>query len=106
MSTGQFRASHVKQMVMDLFLNIYPQLVNVDRCFIQKSRYYSILKKTTRFLQPINITIRPQSLTNYDDYGKQIARPRTLLIDSEQLESGDVPWTITFPKWQMAMTTC
>jgi type III restriction enzyme len=26
---------------------------------------------------------------NYDDYGNQIARPRTLLIDSEQLESGD-----------------
>lgn len=26
---------------------------------------------------------------NYDEYGNQIARPRTLLIDSEQLESGD-----------------
>ena len=26
---------------------------------------------------------------NYDDFGNQIARPRTLLIDSEQLESGD-----------------
>jgi type III restriction enzyme len=26
---------------------------------------------------------------NYDDYDNQIARPRTLLIDSEQLESGD-----------------
>ena len=26
---------------------------------------------------------------NYDDNGNQIARPRTLLIDSEQLESGD-----------------
>ncbi|MDD4914060.1 MAG: DEAD/DEAH box helicase family protein [Methylococcales bacterium] len=26
---------------------------------------------------------------NYDDYGNQLARPRTLLIDSEQLESGD-----------------
>jgi type III restriction enzyme len=26
---------------------------------------------------------------NFDDYGNPIARPRTLLIDSEQLESGD-----------------
>ncbi|MGD0959957.1 MAG: DEAD/DEAH box helicase family protein [Methylomonas sp.] len=26
---------------------------------------------------------------NYDDYGNQLARPTTLLIDSEQLESGD-----------------
>ncbi|WP_341326852.1 DEAD/DEAH box helicase family protein [Methylotuvimicrobium sp. KM2] len=26
---------------------------------------------------------------NYDDYGNQLARPNTLLIDSEQLESGD-----------------
>jgi type III restriction enzyme len=26
---------------------------------------------------------------NFDDYGNTIARPRTLLIDSEQLESGD-----------------
>src|SRR5207248_2704017 len=26
---------------------------------------------------------------NFDDDGKAIARPRTLLIDSEQLESGD-----------------
>lgn len=26
---------------------------------------------------------------NYDDYGNRIARPRTLLIDSQQLESGD-----------------
>jgi len=27
--------------------------------------------------------------SNYDDYGNPLARPRTLLIDSEQLESGD-----------------
>ncbi len=27
--------------------------------------------------------------SNYDEYGNQLARPRTLLIDSEQLESGD-----------------
>lgn len=27
--------------------------------------------------------------SNYDEYGNPIARPRTLLIDSEQLESGD-----------------
>lgn len=26
---------------------------------------------------------------NYDEYGNQLSRPRTLLIDSEQLESGD-----------------
>jgi len=26
---------------------------------------------------------------NYDDYGQRLARPRTLLIDSEQLESGE-----------------
>jgi type III restriction enzyme len=26
---------------------------------------------------------------NYDEYGKRLARPRTLLIDSEQLESGE-----------------
>jgi type III restriction enzyme len=26
---------------------------------------------------------------NYDDYGNRLARPNTLLIDSEQLESGD-----------------
>ncbi|MCC6346177.1 MAG: DEAD/DEAH box helicase family protein [Nitrospirales bacterium] len=26
---------------------------------------------------------------NFDEYGNQLARPRTLLIDSEQLESGD-----------------
>src|SRR5262249_59165928 len=26
---------------------------------------------------------------NYDEYGERLARPRTLLIDSEQLESGD-----------------
>ncbi len=26
---------------------------------------------------------------NFDEHGNQIARPRTLLIDSEQLESGD-----------------
>jgi len=26
---------------------------------------------------------------NYDDYGNRLARPRTLLIDSEQLESGE-----------------
>ena len=26
---------------------------------------------------------------NYDEYGDRLARPRTLLIDSEQLESGD-----------------
>ena len=26
---------------------------------------------------------------NFDDYGNQLARPRTLLIDSQQLESGD-----------------
>jgi type III restriction enzyme len=26
---------------------------------------------------------------NYDDYGERLTRPRTLLIDSEQLESGD-----------------
>ena len=27
--------------------------------------------------------------SNYDEYGRQLARPRTLLIDSEQLESGE-----------------
>ncbi len=27
--------------------------------------------------------------SNFDDYGNQLARPRTLLIDSQQLESGD-----------------
>jgi len=27
--------------------------------------------------------------SNYDEYGHQLARPRTLLIDSEQLESGE-----------------
>ena len=26
---------------------------------------------------------------NFDEYGTPIARPRTILIDSEQLESGD-----------------
>ena len=33
------------------------------------------------------LTVVP--LRNYDEYGKRLARPRTLLIDSEQLESGD-----------------
>ncbi len=32
---------------------------------------------------------RLELFRNYDDYGKRLARPRTLLIDSEQLESGD-----------------
>jgi type III restriction enzyme len=32
---------------------------------------------------------RFELLRNYDEYGNRLARPRTLLIDSEQLESGD-----------------
>jgi len=32
---------------------------------------------------------RLELFRNYDEYGDQLARPRTLLIDSEQLESGD-----------------
>lgn len=32
---------------------------------------------------------RLELFRNYDDYGNPIARPRTLLIDSEQLESGE-----------------
>jgi type III restriction enzyme len=32
---------------------------------------------------------RYELFRNYDDYGNRLARPRTLLIDSEQLESGD-----------------
>jgi type III restriction enzyme len=32
---------------------------------------------------------RLELFRNYDEYGEQLARPRTLLIDSEQLESGD-----------------
>ncbi len=32
---------------------------------------------------------RLELFRNFDDYGNQLARPRTLLIDSEQLESGD-----------------
>jgi type III restriction enzyme len=32
---------------------------------------------------------RLELFRNYDDYGERLARPRTLLIDSEQLESGD-----------------
>ncbi len=32
---------------------------------------------------------RLELFRNYDEYGNQLARPRTLLIDSEQLESGD-----------------
>jgi len=32
---------------------------------------------------------RLELFRNYDDYGNPYARPRTLLIDSEQLESGD-----------------
>ena len=32
---------------------------------------------------------RLELFRNYDEYGNQYARPRTLLIDSEQLESGD-----------------
>jgi len=32
---------------------------------------------------------RLELFRNYDEYGERLARPRTLLIDSEQLESGD-----------------
>ncbi len=32
---------------------------------------------------------RLELFRNYDDYGERLTRPRTLLIDSEQLESGD-----------------
>ena len=32
---------------------------------------------------------RLELFRNYDDYGNRLARPRTLLIDSEQLESGE-----------------
>lgn len=32
---------------------------------------------------------RLELFRNFDDYGNQLARPRTLLIDSEQLESGE-----------------
>jgi len=32
---------------------------------------------------------RLELFRNYDEYGNRLARPRTLLIDSEQLESGD-----------------
>ena len=32
---------------------------------------------------------RLELFRNYDEYGNSLARPRTLLIDSEQLESGD-----------------
>ncbi len=32
---------------------------------------------------------RLELFRNFDEYGNQLARPRTLLIDSEQLESGD-----------------
>jgi type III restriction enzyme len=32
---------------------------------------------------------RLELFRNYDDYGERLARPRTLLIDSEQLESGE-----------------
>jgi type III restriction enzyme len=34
-------------------------------------------------------TGRLKLFRNYDDHGNRLARPRTLLIDSEQLESGD-----------------
>ena len=32
---------------------------------------------------------RLELFRNYDEYGKRLARPKTLLIDSEQLESGE-----------------
>ncbi len=38
---------------------------------------------------PTNIAGRLELFRNYDEHGNRLARPRTLLIDSEQLESGE-----------------
>jgi type III restriction enzyme len=39
--------------------------------------------------QPLLENGRLELFRNFDEHGNAIARPRTLLIDSEQLESGD-----------------
>ena len=36
---------------------------------------------------------------NFDDRGDRLPRPRTLLIDSRQIESGAMPWTSGFGTW-------
>jgi type III restriction enzyme len=41
---------------------------------------------------------------NFDEHGNPIARPRTLLIDSEQLESGDA-WTTTSAPWPLTRSS-
>lgn len=50
--------------------------------------YISGFTRTIKDVEQINNGRLPL-FRNYDEYGNRLARPRTLLIDSQQLESGD-----------------
>ena len=73
--------------------------VHVPPCFIVVCNNTSTSKLVYDFISGFHRENEDGSTTlengrlplfrNYDEHGNQIARPRTLLIDSEQLESGD-----------------
>ncbi|RFF29400.1 BPTD_3080 family restriction endonuclease [Wenzhouxiangella sediminis] len=73
--------------------------VNVPPCFIivcnntaTSKLVYDYIAGYEKENEDGTITIQEGHLElfrNYDEYGEPLARPRTLLIDSEQLESGD-----------------
>lgn len=73
--------------------------INVPPCFIVVCNNTSTSKLVYDFISGFQRTNddgtsqlengRLPLFRNFDDYGNPISRPRTLLIDSEQLESGD-----------------
>jgi type III restriction enzyme len=73
--------------------------IKVPPCFIVVCQNTSISKLVYDFISGFNRQNEDGSTTlengrlalfrNFDEHGNQLARPRTLLIDSEQIESGD-----------------
>ena len=73
--------------------------VDVPPCFIVVCNNTATSKLVYDFISGFNRTLADEStqfikgrlalFSNFDEYGNPYARPRTLLIDSEQLESGD-----------------
>ena len=73
--------------------------IHVPPCFIVVCNNTSTSKLVYDYISGFNRPNEDDSISfinghlklfrNFDEYGNQLARPRTLLIDSEQLESGD-----------------
>jgi type III restriction enzyme len=73
--------------------------IKVPPCFIVVCQNTSISKLVYDYISGFNRENEDGSTTlengrlalfrNFDEHGNQLARPRTLLIDSEQIESGD-----------------